>query len=209
MKYVMPLFIVACVFLAGCEGSKLAVTPTQSLSETGPVSPTVSFQQVHPSKQTKLDQYVTAKIAHHVWKNDPENIHILDVRTPGEYVYVGHAAMARNIPVKFQTNQWDAEKSSFAIKPNPNFISQVRKYYQPNDTILVMCRSGHRSAGAINMMADAGYNNLYNIIDGFEGDTKKPGCGCADVGKRTVNGWKVAKLKWTYDLDPELMYLEK
>ena len=34
-----------------------------------------------------------------MWKADPERVHLIDVRTPEEYVFVGHAEMARNIPL--------------------------------------------------------------------------------------------------------------
>ena len=50
--------------------------------------------------------------------------------------------------------------------------------FKPDDTIVAMCRSGGRSAFAINMLAKAGFVNVYNIIDGFEGDTVD------DPGKR-------------------------
>ena len=42
---------------------------------------------------------------------------ILDVRTPEEYIFVGHAEMAWNIPLVFQTYQRDAAKGYFAVKP--------------------------------------------------------------------------------------------
>ena len=34
-----------------------------------------------------------------------------DVRNPEEYIFVGHAEMARNIPLLFVKYQWDAEKN--------------------------------------------------------------------------------------------------
>jgi hypothetical protein len=36
-----------------------------------------------------------------------------------------------------------------------------------------MCRSGHRSAMAVNLLAEAGFKNVFNIIDGMEGDMVK------------------------------------
>lgn len=33
-----------------------------------------------------------------------------------------------------------------------------------------MCRSGGRSAAAVNLLAGAGFTNVYNITDGMEGD---------------------------------------
>jgi rhodanese-related sulfurtransferase len=57
-----------------------------------------------------------------------------------------------------------------------------------------MCRSGDRSARAANLLIDAGFTNVWNQIEGFEGDMSKD-------GRRTVNGWKNAGLPWTYKLD--------
>ena len=69
-----------------------------------------------------------------------------------------------------------------------------------------MCRSGGRSAFAVNMLSKAGFKNVYNIIDGFEGDKVKNPNSYFN-GKRLVNGWKNSGAPWTYDLDPKLMYL--
>ena len=37
-------------------------------------------------------------------------------------------------------------------------------------TIMAMCRSGGRSAIAVNLLAQAGFKHDYNIVDGMEGD---------------------------------------
>ncbi len=52
----------------------------------------------------------------------------------------------------------------------PDFVSRVSEVAQPYDTIMVMCRSGCRSAIAVNLLAQAGLKKVYNIIDGMEGD---------------------------------------
>lgn len=93
--------------------------------------------QVPESKQTTLGLYVSAKEAYEKWQADPEGVKILDVRTPEEYVFVGHAEMARNIPFAFFVHAWDAEKNAPVMKPNPDFVAQVKATYQPDDTILV------------------------------------------------------------------------
>ena len=38
------------------------------------------------AKQTALGLYVTAKEAHEMWQADPDNVIILDVRTPEEFL---------------------------------------------------------------------------------------------------------------------------
>jgi rhodanese-related sulfurtransferase len=155
-------------------------------------------------KQTTLGLYVTSKEAYEIWKTNSNNVKILDVRTLEEYFFVGHADMAWNIPVFFQSYEWDAEKKHFPMKPNSDFISQVKKIANLGDTILVTCRSGGRSAMAVNFLADAGFKNVYNITDGFEGDMVKDPESVFQ-GQRLMNGWKNSGLPWTYKIDPKLM----
>jgi hypothetical protein len=47
---------------------------------------------------------------------------------------------------------------------------------------------------------------LTNIVDGFEGDALKIK-GSYNNGRRLINGWKNSGAPWTYELDPDLMYL--
>jgi rhodanese-related sulfurtransferase len=163
-------------------------------------------QQVPEGKQTSLGLYVTAKEAYERWQADPQNVKIIDVRTPDEYVFVGHPAMAWNVPLSFLAYEWDAEKKKPVMKSNPDFVAQVKRLVKPTDTILVTCRSGQRSAPAVNLLAEAGFKNVYSVIDGVEGDKVKDPENVFH-GKRMKNGWKNSGLPWTYDLDPELMYL--
>lgn len=157
-------------------------------------------------KQTDLGLYVTAKEAFAKWHTAPDKIKILDVRTPGEYIFVGHAPMATNIPIKFFKEEIDAKKMKPVMPLNKDFVDRVKKKFKATDTILVMCRSGGRSAIAVNTLAKAGFKNAYNIIDGFEGD-KLDAPESYNDGKRIVNGWKNSGAAWTYNLDPKLVYL--
>lgn len=163
-----------------------------------------SKSELPKGKQTTLGLYVTSQEAYEMWKADPEKVKILDVRTLDEYIYIGHAAMAWNIVAFFQTSEWDADKHHFSMKPNPNFMDQIKGVFNPDDIILVTCRSGSRSAMATNQMAAAGFKNVYNITDGFEGD-KVSDEGSVYHGKRMVNGWKNSGALWTYALDSDLI----
>jgi rhodanese-related sulfurtransferase len=157
-------------------------------------------------KQTTLGLYVTARQAYEQWQAAPDKVVILDVRTPEEYMFVGHADMAWNIPVAAQLYQWDAENRKFPMRLLPDFVSRVKQVAKPDDTLLVMCRSGGRSAMAVNQLAAAGFRNVYNITDGMEGDpVTEPGS--VFHGQRLVNGWKNSGLPWTYDVDPARMLL--
>lgn len=162
--------------------------------------------EIPKKKQTSLGLYATAKEAYAMWQSDPENTNIIDVRTPEEYYFVGHAEMAINIPVGFVRYQWNPEKKEPAFVPNPNFMSSMNEKFKLDDKLLVMCRSGGRSALTVDALAKAGFKNAYNVIDGMEGDmVKDPNS--PDDGRRLKNGWKNSGLPWTYEVDPELLWL--
>ena len=168
-------------------------------------APQPQATELAKGKQTTLGLYVTAKEAYEMWRSEPERIKILDVRTPEEYIFVGHAEMARNIPLAFVKYEWDIEKNQPATEANPDFISKAKSLFHANDTLLVTCRSGGRSALAVNALAKAGFENVYNIIDGMEGDTVNDP-GSAYHGKRLKNGWKNSGSPWTYEVNPELIW---
>jgi rhodanese-related sulfurtransferase len=164
-----------------------------------------STHQVPEEKLTSLGLYVTALEAYEMWQVDPERIKVLDVRTFEEYVLIGHAEMAANVPLAVPTYNWDAGKGNYSVVGNKDFVAHVKERFTPDDTILVMCRSGGRSAMAVNALAKAGFTQVHNIIDGFEGD-KVEDPESVHHGKRMRNGWKNSA-PWTYKLDPKLVWL--
>jgi len=103
----------------------------------------------YPKKHTSLGKYVTAAEAYEMWKADQQKVKVLDVKTPEEYDFVGHAPMAVNIPSELWSGQWNAEKKAFALVSNPDFEAQVKARFKPDEPILVMCRLGQRSAAAV------------------------------------------------------------
>jgi rhodanese-related sulfurtransferase len=164
-----------------------------------------STHQVLEEKVTSLGLYVTAQEAYEMWKADPERIKVLDVRTFEEYVLIGHAEMAANVPLAFPSYKWDANKGNYSVMGNKDFIAHVKERFKADDAILAMCRSGGRSAMAVNALAKAGFAKVYNIIDGFEGD-KVEDPESVYHGQRMRNGWKNSA-PWTYRLDPKLVWL--
>ena len=163
-------------------------------------------REIPKGKETVLGLYLTAREAYEKWKAHPEKVKILDVRTPEEYLFVGHPAMAYHVPLAFQTYRWDPGKKRLPMKPNPDFVSQVKQVARPSDTILVICRSGGRSAQAVDRLAEAGFKRVYSIIDGMEGDVVEDP-GSVFQGQRMKNGWKNSGLPWTYELAAERMRL--
>jgi rhodanese-related sulfurtransferase len=189
-------------------GGLLAATPGPVGAETDkPPTAAATVGQVPEGKQTALGLYVTAAQAYEMWKAAPDKVKVIDVRTPEEFAFVGHPEMAFNVPVAFATYKRKGGKFEYGPKMNAAFVAQVREIAQPTDTLLLTCRSGGRSAMAVNQLAAAGFTNAYNIVDGVEGDlVKDPES--AFNGKRMKNGWKNSA-PWVYDIDPEKIILEE
>jgi rhodanese-related sulfurtransferase len=164
-------------------------------------------RQLPKGKQSTLGLYVTAAEAYEMWKAAPDKVKVIDVRTPEEYAFVGHPEMAWNIPLASVTYQRKEGKTEYGPKMNPDFVAEVQKIAGPTDTLLIFCRSGDRSAMAVNKLAAAGFTNAYTIIDGFEGD-KVTDPESVFYGKRMRNGWKNSA-PWVYDIDPEKIILEE
>lgn len=157
-------------------------------------------------KQTSVGLYVTAAEAFDMWSANPHSVKIIDVRTPEEYAFIGHPEDAWNIPVAFVTYQRKNGITEYGPKENKAFVDEIKEITKPGDTLLFMCRSGGRSAMAVNLLAKAGLEDLYTITDGFEGD-KVGDPGSVFHGKRMRNGWKNSA-PWIYTIDPERIILE-
>lgn len=87
----------------------------------------------------------------------------LDVRTEKEFA-AGHAQHAVNIPVSIPG-------PTGALVPNQEFISLVRKTFMKDAKLVIGCKSGVRSARAAQMMMDAGYTNVVDQTEGWDGWT--------------------------------------
>jgi rhodanese-related sulfurtransferase len=162
-------------------------------------------------KRTKLGQYMSSQEAAKFMDQNGAKALFLDVRTPAEVMFLGMPVQAdANVPYMKEPDfpGWDSAKATFKLEPNSDFLPEVRrrlaaKHLGPNDTIVLMCRSGDRSAAAANLLAEAGFKKVYSVVDGFEGDLAADG---PKAGQRVVNGWKNAGLPWTYKLDKAKMY---
>ena len=56
--------------------------------------------------------------------------------------------------------------------------------------VLLLCRSGKRSAAAAEAAAKAGFRNVFNVLEGFEGDLD------SQQRRGAFNGWRHAGLPW-------------
>ena len=171
----------------------------------------VDAASVPELKRTQLGLYLTSAEAYEVASK--EKVLFLDVRTRAEVNFLGIPTVAdANIPYMEMDNMysWDEKKGVFKLEPNSGFMTEVQqrikqKGMDTNSKIIVMCRSGDRSAKAADLLAKSGYKNVYSVVDGYEGDVAKEG---DHKGQRAVNGWRNANLPWTYSLTKEKMYFQ-
>ena len=171
----------------------------------------INAASVPELKRTQLGLYLTSTEAHEAATK--EKLLFVDVRTRAEVNFLGIPTVAdANIPYMEMDNMysWDEKKGVFKLEPNSGFMTQVQqrlkqKGMDPNAKIIVMCRSGDRSAKAADLLAKSGYKNVYSVVDGYEGDVAKEG---DRKGQRAVNGWRNGNLPWTYSLTKEKMYFQ-
>jgi len=129
---------------------------------------------------------VTSAEAFEMLSADPAAV-LVDVRTVPEWQFVGVADLAAlgREPVYL----------SWQVYPDmvvrPDFVQALRdRGIGPDQTVLLLCRSGVRSRAAAIALAGAGFGRAYNISDGFEG-------GLDGQGRRgRVAGWRAAGLPW-------------
>jgi rhodanese-related sulfurtransferase len=162
-------------------------------------------------KRTQVGLYLSSAEAYDLASK--EKLLFLDVRTRAEVNFLGMPTVAdANVPYMEIDSMysWDEKKGVFKLEPNSGFVTEVQDRLQQkgldqNAKIIVMCRSGDRSAKAVDLLAKIGFKNIYSVVDGYEGDVAKDG---DHKGQRVVNGWRNSNLPWTYSLAKDKMYLQ-
>lgn len=177
-----------------------------------PAAWAVDAASVAQDKRTTLGLYLTAAEAYALKQRLGAKAFFVDIRTKGETAFVGVPTLIDAVVpyVDFPDIglQWDDRRGAYRLEPNSDFLPELKRrlaeqQLTPADPVIVMCRSGDRSARAINqLLAQAGFTQVYSVVDGFEGDL-------SEQGRRDVNGWKNSQLPWTYKLDKNKAYLPR
>ena len=116
------------------------------------------------------------------------NTFIVDVRTLEEYYFVGTPAnadgdpIAYNIPYKLWTSRIDCEGKPYLRTVKRLFGFFIRRTFAPNDTIILICRSGSRSTDAATYLDGLNYftTTIYDIDKGFQGSSTDVGYRCGE-----------------------------
>jgi rhodanese-related sulfurtransferase/cytochrome c553 len=170
-----------------------------------------SGKSIGPEKTTPYNLYYTSREAYEVVTKSAKETLLVDVRTPAEVTFIGLPKQAdASIPYLFVSDwmAWDDKRKTVKLEANSYFLKSIeealsRKGLNKESRIILICRSGDRSAKAANLLYLAGFKQIYSVTDGFEGDTAKDG---PRKGERVVNGWKNNELPWTYVLDQSKLF---
>ena len=109
---------------------------------------------------------------------------LVDVRSNEERVFVGYVPGSVHVP-------W---ATGTALTRNPRFVRELEAKLGGRDKVaLLLCRSGKRSALAAEAAARAGASNVFNVLEGFEGDLDE------NNQRGRLNGWRTHGLPWVQD----------
>ena len=107
---------------------------------------------------------------------------LIDCRTEIEHMYVGHPAGAEHIAWQ-EGPDWEID---------PEFVVKVKRLLMGDlaRPVLLICRSGQRSVAAGLALETAGFSNVINVLEGFEGERDE------NCRRGTLGGWRFHGLPW-------------
>ena len=108
---------------------------------------------------------------------------LVDVRTAEERKFVGHVPGSAHVP-------W---ATGTALARNPRFVRELEAKAPKDAIVLLLCRSGKRSDLAAEAAAKAGFTQVFNVLEGFEGEID------AAQHRGGSDGWRYHQLPWVQD----------
>lgn len=108
---------------------------------------------------------------------------LVDVRSAEERKFVGHVPGSVHI----------AWATGTSLTRNPRFVRELEAKLGKEQPVLLLCRSGKRSVAAAEAAAAAGLHNVFNVLEGFEGEID------AHQHRGGSDGWRFHGLPWVQD----------
>ena len=112
---------------------------------------------------------------------------LVDVRSAEELKFVGHVPGSVHVP-------W---ATGTALTRNPRFVRELEARLAAHGgkeaVALLLCRSGKRSVLAAQAAAAAGFTQVFNVLEGFEGEID------AAQHRGGSDGWRFHHLPWVQD----------
>ena len=112
---------------------------------------------------------------------------LVDVRSTEERKFVGHVPGSLHV----------AWATGTSLVRNPRFVRELEaklaKDGGKDAVVLLLCRSGKRSVLAAQAAAAAGFTQIFNVLEGFEGEID------AAQHRGGGDGWRFHHLPWVQD----------
>ena len=108
---------------------------------------------------------------------------LVDVRSGEERKFVGHVPGSVHV----------AWATGTALTRNPRFARELEAKVKKDQVVLLLCRSGKRSALAAEVAAKAGFGSVFNVLEGFEGEIDE------QQHRGVADGWRFRQLPWVQD----------
>lgn len=124
---------------------------------------------------------VSPQLAWELFSRDEAQL--VDVRTAEERKFVGHVPGTVHV----------AWATGTALTRNPRFARELESKVKKDQVVLLLCRSGKRSALAAEVAAKAGFTKVFNVLEGFEGEID------ASQHRGGGDGWRFHGLPWVQD----------
>jgi rhodanese-related sulfurtransferase len=117
---------------------------------------------------------------------------LVDVRSAEERKFVGQAP--NTVPNILHV----AWATGTALTRNPRFVRELEAKINEaklnkDQAVLLLCRSGKRSAEAARAATKAGFTQAFNVLEGFEGDID------TQQQRGRLGGWRFHGLPWIQD----------
>lgn len=108
---------------------------------------------------------------------------LVDVRTAEERKFVGQVPGSVHV----------AWATGTSLTRNPRFVRELEAKVGKEAVVLLLCRSGKRSALAAEAATKAGFVHAFNVLEGFEGELDAAG------QRGHTDGWRLRGLPWVQD----------
>ena len=173
-----------------CELSALAIGVKPSnqkvnMSTTQALSPALAelqaIQTVSAAQGLPYAGQVPPALAWQLFSTDEALL--VDVRSAEERKFVGHVPGSLHV----------AWATGTALTRNPRFARELEAKVRKDAVVLLLCRSGKRSALAAEVAAKAGFTSVFNVLEGFEGEIDQA------QHRGVSDGWRFRGLPWVQD----------
>jgi rhodanese-related sulfurtransferase len=124
-------------------------------------------------------KHLTPREAHQFLEDHPDAVFV-DCRSEMEFLFVGHPVGSHHVAWN-DGPDWEV---------NPHFVGYVKRIASMHRPVVLICRSGNRSIDAGHALEQAGFEEVYNVLHGFEGELD------AHHHRNSVNGWRHEGLAW-------------